>query len=150
MAAYDENLLERSRGQWKLGYWESLAKLDRATLQLHSDRAKLALLAAAGHLQQGDSQSARQFTRLAQDWGCSKKLISQIFISGVHNSLGRAAAVSGQTQSALKHFQSAIYTGSANSEVRLLTDARVHKQLIQLGQPLNMLQLQGTQLKSRI
>jgi hypothetical protein len=75
---YDENLLERSRTQWHFGDWESLAKLERDTLQHHPDRAKLALLAAAGHLQQGNSQEARQFTRLAQDWGCSKKLISQI------------------------------------------------------------------------
>jgi Flp pilus assembly protein TadD len=130
---YDENLLERSRTQWQFGDWESLTKLERDTLQHHPDRAKLALLAAAGHLQQGDSQAARQFTRLAQDWGCSKKLISQILISGVHNSLGRAAAVNGQAQRALQHFQSAIQAGAANSEVRLLTEARVSQQLTQLG-----------------
>lgn len=60
---YDENLLERSRIQWQFGDWESLAKLERDTLQHRPDRAKLALLAAAGHLQQGNSQVARQFTR---------------------------------------------------------------------------------------
>lgn len=141
---YDENLLERSRTQWQFGDWESLARLERDTLQHHPDRAKLALLAAAGHLQQGDSQSARQFTRLAQDWGCSKKLISQILISGVHNSLGRAAAVGGQAQRALQHFQSSIQAGAANSEVRLLTQARVNQQLAQLGLPPNILQLQNT------
>jgi Flp pilus assembly protein TadD len=142
---YDENLLERSRTQWQFGDWESLAKLERDTLQHHPDRAKLALLAAAGHLQQGDSQAARQFTRLAQDWGCSKKLISQILISGVHNSLGRAAAVSGQAQRALQHFQSAIQAGAANSEVRLLTEARVNQQLTQLGVPLSTLKLQNSE-----
>ena len=142
---YDENLLERSHTQWQFGDWESLTKLERDTLQHHPDRAKLALLAAAGHLQQGDSQAARQFTQLAQDWGCSKKLIGQILISGVHNSLGRAAAVSGQIHWALQHFQSAIQVGAANSEVRLLTEARGNQQLTQLGFPLNTVQLQNTE-----
>ena len=145
---YDETLLERSRTQWHFGDWESLARLERDTLQHHPDRAKLALLAAAGHLQLGHSQEARQFSRLAQDWGCSKKLISQILISGVHNSLGRAAAVSGQAQRALGHFQSSLQAGAAHSEVRLLTQARVNQQLAQLGLPLSTLQLQNTELAS--
>jgi hypothetical protein len=130
---YDENLLERSRTQWQFGDWESLARLERDILQHHPDRAKLALLAAAGHLQQGDNQAARQFTRLAKDWGCSKKLISQILISGVHNSLGRAAAISGQAQRALQHFHSSIESGAAHSEVSLLTEARLNRQLTELG-----------------
>jgi hypothetical protein len=113
---YDENLLERSRTQWQFGDWESLTQLERDTLQHHPDRAKLALLAAAGHLQQGDSQEARQFTRLAQDWGCSKKLVSQILISGVHNSLGRAGAIGNQQQRALRHFETAITIGTAGSD----------------------------------
>ena len=145
---YDENLLEHSRTQWQFGDWESLAKLERDTLQHHPDRAKLALLAAAGHLQQGDSQAARQFTRLAQDWGCSKKLISQILISGVHNSLGRAAAVSGQAQRALQHFQSSIQAGAANSEVRLLTEARVNRQLSQLCLPIDHAILRDAMIRS--
>lgn len=148
LVPYDENLLERSRTQWQFGDWESLAKLERDILQHHPDRAKLALLAAAGHLQQGDNQAARQFTRLAQDWGCLKKLISQILISGVHNSLGRAAAVSGQAQLAFEHFQSSIEAGAANSAVRLLTEARVNQQLSQLNLPPGVWQLQGAQQTS--
>lgn len=131
--AYDENLLERARTQWQFGDWESLMKLDRETLQHHPDRAKLALLATAGHMQQGDIQVARQFIRLAQDWGCSKKLISQILIAGVHNSLGRAAAVNGERQRAMQHFENAIAAGSPLGEVRLLTQARLGEQLNQLG-----------------
>lgn len=133
LVAYDENLLERARTQWQFGDWESLMKLDRETLQHHPDRAKLALLAAAGHMQLGDIQDARQFTRLAQDWGCSKKLISQILIAGVHNSLGRAAAINGEGQRALQHFENAIAAGSPAGEVRLLTQARLGEQLNQLG-----------------
>jgi hypothetical protein len=130
---YDENLLERSRTQWQFGDWESLAKLERDTLQHHLDRAKLALLAAAGHLQQGNSQAARQFTRLAQDWGCSKRLISQILISGVHNSLGRIAAIGNQQHRALQHFEKCISIGTPGSDNKLLSQARIGEQFNQIN-----------------
>lgn len=139
--AYDENLLERARTQWQFGDWASLMSLDRETLQHHPDRAKLALLAAAGHMQQGDIQVARQFTRLAQDWGCSKKLVSQVLIAGVHNSLGRAASINGDAQRALQHFEDAIATVSPAGEVRLLTHARLGEQLNQLGLSGNAIKL---------
>ena len=135
LVPYDENLLERSRTQWQFGDWASLAVIPRDTLQHHPDRAKLALLAAAGHQGLGNASEARQHTRLAIDWGCSKKLVSQILIAGVHNTLGRAAAASGQKQRALKHFQASIEAGASGSDVRLLTQARVSEQLVQLGLP---------------
>lgn len=121
---YDENLLERARTQWQFGDWQSLTKLNRDTLQHHPDRAKLALLAAAGRLQTGQDAEAKAFIRLAQDWGVSKKLISQILIAGVHNSIGRAATICNQQQRALKHFEIAIEIGSPSSDTRLLTQAR--------------------------
>jgi tetratricopeptide (TPR) repeat protein len=132
---YDENLLERSSIQWQFGDWENLAKLERDTLQHHPDRAKLALLAAAAQLQQGNGQAGRQFTRLAQEWGCSKKLISQILIAGVHNSLGRAAAVSRQEQRAMQHLNNAISIGTPGSDAKLLSQARFGEQFDQLGLP---------------
>lgn len=133
LVAYDENLLERTRTQWQFGDWASLVKLEREVLQHHPDRAKLALLAAAGHMQQGNAKDARQFTRLAQDWGCSKKLVSQILIAGVHNSLGRAAAVNGEGARAHLHFESAIAAGVPTGDIRLLTQARLSEQCTQLG-----------------
>ena len=63
----------------------------------------------------------------------------------MHNSLGRAAAVSGQAQRALQHFQSSLQAGVAHSEVRLLTQAQVNQQLTQLGLPLSSLQLQNSE-----
>jgi FkbM family methyltransferase len=130
---YDENLLERARTQWQFGEWQSLAQLNRDTLQHHPDRAKLALLAAAGRLQTGQEAEARQLIRLAQDWGISKKLISQILIAGVHNSIGRAAAIGNQQHHALQHFESAIHIGTPGADAKLLTQARTAHQLHQLG-----------------
>ncbi len=129
---YDENLLERSRTQWQFGDWASLAALDRDTLQHHPDRAKLALLAAAGHAQQGQGHQARRFTRMAQDWGCSKKLISQVLISGVHNTIGRALAIGNQPHRANRYFESAIAIGSSGGEIKLLAEARINHQISQI------------------
>ena len=132
---YDENLLERSRTQWQFGDWQSLAQLNLDTLQHHPDRAKLALLAAAGRLQTDNTSEAKQYIRLAQNWGVSKKLITQILAAGVHNSLGRAAAIGNQSHRALQHFENAITIGTPSSDAKLLTQARTGEQLHQLGLP---------------
>lgn len=125
---YDENLLERSRTQWQFGDWVSLTKLDSNTLQQHPDRAKLALLAAAGHLQTDNPNVAMQYLRLAKDWGCGNKLIVQILAAGVHNSLGRAAAHTGQQHRAFSHFERAILLGAPGSDTRLFAQARTEHQ----------------------
>jgi hypothetical protein len=132
----DENLLERSRTQWQFGDWTSLAVLACDTLQHHPDRAKLALLCAAGHQALGNAAEARQLTRLAMDWGCDKQLVKQVLISGAYNTLGRAEAICGQTDRAMEHFRTAVQLGAAGSDVRLLTQARVAHQFAQIGLPL--------------
>jgi hypothetical protein len=129
LVPYDENLLERARTQWQFGDWQSLANLDHDTLQHHPDRAKLVLLAAAGRLQIGQDTEARHYIRLAQNWGCSKKHISQVLISGVHNSIGMAAAVGAQEQRAALHFEKAMRVGAPGSDVKLLTQSRAVYQL---------------------
>lgn len=131
--AYDEDLLERARTQWQFGDWESLAELHRDTLQHHPDRAKLALLAAAGHQQLGNTEQARQLTRLAKHWGASKKLIAQVLIAGVHNTLGRAAAINGSQERALTHFEEAVATANTQGDTRLLIQARTRNELERLN-----------------
>ena len=44
-------LLDRAREQWQHGDWESLVDIAEIDLGHHPDRAKLALLAAAGYQQ---------------------------------------------------------------------------------------------------
>lgn len=132
---YDENLLERARTQWQFGDWESLAQLERSTIQHHPERAKLALLAASGHFQQGNITVAKQFVQLAQDWGCSRRLLGQVLIAGVHNSLGRAAATIGDKDRAMSHFSNAVSLVTPGSDLRLVTRARTLEQYSQLGQP---------------
>ena len=131
--AFDENLLERARTQWQFGDWESLASISRETLQHHPERARLAVMVAAGHSQCGNQEKLQQFIRLAQDWGCSRKLISQVLISGVQNSLGLASLAAGQTDRAKLLFEQSIYTGMPGSDTRLLLGVRLHKQSQLLG-----------------
>lgn len=102
----DENLVERARALLMIGDWASLAKLDSNTVRHHPDRAKLILFAAIGCFQQGDFAQGRQLIHLAQEWGCSRRLVSQLIVAGVYNSLGRAVATVGR-ENANAYFNSA-------------------------------------------
>lgn len=133
IASGSESLLGRSYTQWQFGDWSSLAALSGDVLHHHPDRAELALLAIAGHLALGNQAEVREYTRLAMEWGCTKTLVSQILIAGVYNTLGRAAAISGEDEHALGHFENAIKVGSPGSDAQLLARARAGEQLIQLG-----------------
>jgi hypothetical protein len=126
---YDENLYERARTQWQFGDWESLAQIEYESLIHHPQRARLALLVASAHQQRGDTDATREFTRLAQEWGASKKLVSQVLIAGVYNTLGKASALCGQQQRALGHFEQSLRTGGDGGDVRLLAEARGGRQM---------------------
>jgi len=130
---FDENLLEQARTQWQFGDWVRLASISRESLQHHPERAKLAVLVAAGHGQCGDSVKLKQFIALASDWGCPKKLISQTLISGVQNSLGRAALAVNQFDRAQSLFEQSIKTGMPSADLKLLSDARGRQQRHLLG-----------------
>ena len=133
LVAFDGDLLERSRTQWQFGDWKSLCLLNRDALQSHPDRARLAVLAAAGNIQQGKVDRARQFVKLAQGWGCSKRLISHVLIAGVHNSLGGAAAANGEDERSMKHFETSIAIVTPRSDTQLLGRLRCIRESTRLG-----------------
>jgi hypothetical protein len=146
-APIDEQLLERTRTQWQFGDWASLVQLDPKAFQNHPERAKLALLLAAGHHALAHKSEARTWMHQSLEWGCNRKLVSQLLLSGVHNTLGRAAALAAmvpgnlsamkaqQTQCAVRHFQTAVTIGAAGTDVNLITHARLGGQLAQMGLP---------------
>jgi len=129
---YDEYLLERARTEWHLGDWQSLTSIDLDALQHHPDRETIALLAGVGRIQTNKIEEGKEFIRLAKNWGASKLLIGQVLVSCVHNSLGRAAAISEQKQSALQHFESAIKVGIPGGLSKTLTETRIDLQLNQI------------------
>lgn len=124
LVPYDDTLLECARTQWQFGDWESLASITLETLQHHPQRAKLSLLAATGHFQLGHQQEAQLFIRLAEDWGCGRKLIAQMLISGAHNSLGCATAILGCPARARVHLHHAVTLGGIAGDPKLLAEAR--------------------------
>lgn len=134
---YDETMLDCAREYWKIGDWDSLVKTDKGALEHHPDRAKLALLVAAGYQQKNDLVVARHWMRLAQEWGCDKKLVARLLIAGVHNTLGRAAVVCGQEKRAFKHFDNAISTGMPGGDIRLVTRTRIEHELGRVGFRIN-------------
>lgn len=134
----DAQLLERARIQWQFGDWESLAALDAKHLDHHPDRARLALLAAAGHAQQGDQAKARELTRAALEWGANRRLVGQILISGVYNTLGRMAALTEREERALPHFETAVGLGVPGGTVPGLARARAIEQLERLRLPIKL------------
>lgn len=128
---YDETLLERTRAQWRQGEWESLVRLDMNTIEHHPDRAKLGLAVASAWLQQGDSAAAKRYLHHAMNWGCDKKLAAQILTAGVHNTLGRAAAIAGDQVRMEQHFRLAV-AGSGN-QIERASLGRRHVELQRLG-----------------
>lgn len=129
LQAYNPQALPIAREQWQRGDWVSLASLTLDDLQDHPDRAKLALLAAAGHLQMGCKELGADHLRQAKAWGCSQQLIRQVVIAGVHNSLGKAAAHAGMPERADLHFAASLRTvmpmGSSKQQVELRRESQM-------------------------
>jgi hypothetical protein len=126
--AHDLTLLERNRMRWLLGDWDALAAIPAADLRGHPQRERLALLVAAAHAQRGDLAAARLFLQLAADWGCDRGLIRRVMVSGLRNTLGRAAMAAGEPDRAAEHFAAAIGLGAPGSEATLLARARMASQ----------------------
>lgn len=131
-APYDPELLERSRMQWQFGDWNSLTKIDIDTLEHHPQRAKLALVVACAWQQLNDHTIARRFIKLAKEWGCDKKIMAQLLIAGVYNTLGRSAAIEGNDTRAQTYFRLAVKGGGGDE--RLASHARSTNEIGQLQQ----------------
>lgn len=129
----NENLLNCIRIQWQLGEWLSLYQLDERSIKHHPDRAELALFAAAGRLHLMEYIEAYQYIRIAQNWGASKQKINQILIAGVHYNLGRIALLSNKNDKAMEHYTNTIAIGTPESEVSLMTQVLLDKQIKELG-----------------
>jgi len=128
IVSLDDKQLEWSWLHWQLGDWGSLTQITQKHIQAHPKRGQLALFAAAGHAQAGNTKMMRHFTNLAREWGCSTKLISQIIIAGAYNTLGRIAAIDGQENKAFDYLKKSISIAAPNSDVGLLLHARATTQ----------------------
>ena len=130
--AHDSKLLDNAHTQWQFGDWDSLIKLPRESLEAHPERAKLALLVAAGHQQLGDMKATGDFVQLAQDWGCDKQQISRVLVAGVYNTLGNAALIQSNIEASKKYFRAALEGVGSTRALNLLIQARQEEKLKRL------------------
>lgn len=107
-AAAQEALAVRARMAWDEGDWTTLAALAGEPLETCDDRARLALLCAAGLAQLGRIDAARRHVRLARGWGCPSGLMARVLLSGAFNSLGRVASLLDDKPAARRYFEDAV------------------------------------------
>ena len=132
----DDGLLATARTQWQFGDWSSLAQISPETLENHPQCALLALLSAAGHLQLGHADTGRNLMHLALAAGCDTRTAARLLISGVYNTLGRTAAMSGHAAPATAHFARSIELSPFRNDSPLIAQARTREQLAQTEQAL--------------
>ncbi len=109
--AYNETLLEQAKEQWRTGKWGALVSLDSKGVEHHPDRAKLALLIAAGYQQENDFVATRHWLRLSKEWGCEKRLVAKVLLASAYNTLGRIAVINQNDHKADRCFQESITCG---------------------------------------
>lgn len=127
----NQDVLDQARMQWQFGDWESLIQLDDAGLPQTGGREKLALLIGCAYQQLDDTANARRLIKQAIAWGCERRLVSQLLVAGVYNTLGRAAALAREENKALACFKDAVQ-GVAGDQ-RLACQARSVREVARLG-----------------
>lgn len=124
--------LARATSQWAVGDWESLATLTVDKIEDHPERDRLALLVACAHLQRHDKAEAEQHLRRALAWGCDPRLAARLLCSGVHNGLGRIAALREDPEAVSNHFGKALeLTGDRESVI--VAHSRAVREMSSLG-----------------
>lgn len=128
-----ESRLPQAKAQWFFGEWTALAAMDMQALRSDPERDRFALLAASAHEQLGAHNEARKCARLALQWGCSARLVAQVLIAGVHNTLGRSAALARNDVRAARHFREAVAIAGNPRDAELLSHARSVREMAKLG-----------------
>lgn len=126
--------LAHAQALWQQGDWAALMQIELAQLAAqpaHPDRAQLCALVASAWAQAGDPTTAQRFLHQALDWGCDKRLVTQLLVAGMHNTLGRAAAIAGDQVRLEQHFRRAV-AGSGN-QIERASLGRRHVELQRLG-----------------
>lgn len=129
ISAVDLSIIKEN---WYFGEWRKLAEVDIEKLHSHPEVAKLAALKAAGFQQLGDMENCRKYTQIAKHLGCDNILLARLLISGVHNSLGKIAALHDKKDKVAYHFGQAVNVG-AFTDNRLAKQSRTIRELAKIG-----------------
>ena len=116
--------LDSAKFQWQVGEWESLTRLGALDLETQESREVLALLAGAAGLQLGNFALAKDLLLRANEWGVSDRLSARVLLSGVKNSLARAAMAVQHTDVAQACVDDALGLALPDEDVRSLAQRR--------------------------
>jgi len=128
----DEATLARTKTHWFFGEWHQLVALDLDSLHTHPDRDRFALLIASAHQQLGAHEKARTYTRMSLNWGCPPRVVAQVLIAGVHNTLGRAAALKQDEPRITHHFEASV-AAIGTKDTALVSHARAVREMARMG-----------------
>lgn len=126
------NSLSQAKAYWFFGEWQKLAELGRTDFQSHPDKGRMALLVASAHQQLGNHDAARSYGRMALSLGCEPRVVAQVLIAGVHNSLGKIAALRQDQPATDRHFSASIEVGGHRDQA-LVAHARSVREMTRLG-----------------
>lgn len=125
--------LDQAREQWRAGDWSALARIVDEPVETHPDRARLALLAAAGLAQAGRMAETRLWVLRARDWGCPDALIARLLLSGACSSLGRAALLLDDDAHAMALFEQALAIVEPQAETAVRGRIRKLHEWVRIG-----------------
>lgn len=135
LEGYDVGSLSRVKTNWYFGQWQELADLDLNEFENHPDIHIIAALKAAGYQQLNDMDNCKKYIRIARELGCDNQIIARLLLTGLHNSLGRLAALQKNEKKIQTHFTAAVdlKTGGNKKDLKLARHARSVKEISELG-----------------
>lgn len=129
----DVSSLSAAKANWYFGEWHALTNIDLKSLQHHPQIATFAALKAVGYQQLGEHSECERFLLIAKNLKCDPKIIAFLLTAGVHVTLGRIAALKGDSKLVNKHFAASVTLGEKSEGLKLAQQARSVKSLAQLG-----------------
>jgi len=121
---HDPGLADLARELWLSGDWRALSQISNDAVLHHPDRAQLTAFQAAAALQRGDRANARDLSRRALQWGCSRETLARALLSGARHILARASVLARREAQSMGHFERALVHARLPSEVRRLSQSR--------------------------
>jgi FkbM family methyltransferase len=128
----DVNIMATAKANWYFGQWQKLADINLESIINHQSISIIAALKAAGYQQINDEKNTRKYIGIAKSLGCEPRLIAKILIAGVHNSLGKIAAINENKDKIESHFNAAVDIGDKKN-ANLVKHSRAVREMTSLG-----------------
>ncbi|MFC4621193.1 hypothetical protein ACFO3A_03070 [Comamonas nitrativorans] len=133
----DDRKITTAEAYWRYGDWGRLIDLypdsGSKNLDQYTERAQLAVYAAAGHLQRGQIEVARELIRLAQEWGVGKSLLGNLLVSGIYNNFGVIAELLNKSYDSYTYFENSVKNNLRDTTNSIAVRIRRNKEFFYLN-----------------